>query len=41
LSPFLCDLMEEDSSLYLSPDYLDRVLPEPMALSLVIISLLA
>jgi hypothetical protein len=42
LSPFLSDLMEEeDSTLYLSLDSLDRVLPEPMALSPVTISLLA
>jgi hypothetical protein len=42
LSPLRCDLMEEeDSSLFLLPDSLERVLPEPVGFSPVMISLLA
>ena len=42
VTPLLCDLIEEDdSSLYLLPDSLDGVFPEPVGLSPETISLLA
>jgi hypothetical protein len=42
VTPLLCDLIEEDdSSLYLLPDSLERVFPKPAGFSPVMISLLA